>query len=407
MSLQYRRPIVITNSDAAEYTDYPVLVSLDYPTDYVGKVDANMYGLRFTDSGGNPIPHWIVPESRALSTTRIFVKVPTVTASADTTIYMYYGDTGLSSIETGTGVWKYYEPFVGTDEALLTDSGWVAWYDQGTGDWRFDTSLGFDSAYINFQGAAGPLYNIVYNLAAPSFRRSDGIQIISCGNHGTPVDWYDDFWSTVGIVNAGLTAQLSGGFCATGHVDGVNAKQEFGLNGSTIARTTGNYDWTKDVFYVNRMCIDSTNAWLYYYFKTDAATNLTSAEAAPASGDWCKPILLKGQTWATATRSSFKYMAYGQWKAGVSAGAVGAEENLGPFITSISPAYGTPGTTVTGLDIVGENFVTGDTIEIQKTGELDVAFSNVIVNSGTSITADLVLPPGTPVGWWDLAIVSP
>lgn len=65
-----------------------------------------------------------------------------------------------------------------------------------------------------------------------------------------------------------------------------------------------------------------------------------------------------------------------------------------PTLTAIAPASGAQGNT-TGVTLTGTNFIAGATVAISGA---DVAVNNVVVNSGTSISAQFVIAGGASTG---------
>ena len=90
----YRVPLTIANSTATALTDYQVQVNLNASGPWsTAATDGS--DLRFTDAGGiKEIPYWIESWTYGVSA-KIWIKVPSVAATGNTTIYMYYGATSM------------------------------------------------------------------------------------------------------------------------------------------------------------------------------------------------------------------------------------------------------------------------------------------------------------------------
>ncbi|MCL4392956.1 DUF2341 domain-containing protein [Patescibacteria group bacterium] len=87
----YSQAITINSTNTSTLTNYQVEVTLNTSALITaGQMEADCADLRFTDSSGNLLPYWIESGCNT-TTTQIWVKVPTITASANTTIYLYYG----------------------------------------------------------------------------------------------------------------------------------------------------------------------------------------------------------------------------------------------------------------------------------------------------------------------------
>jgi hypothetical protein len=100
-----RRPVNITNSGSA-LSNYQVKVSLSYDP----AMRADFGDIRFTDSSGvNLVSYWV--QSYVASTSAIFwVKVPSVPSGAGT-IYVYYGNPGVSSASDGWNTFDFFDDF--------------------------------------------------------------------------------------------------------------------------------------------------------------------------------------------------------------------------------------------------------------------------------------------------------
>ncbi|MBN2094983.1 MAG: DUF2341 domain-containing protein [Candidatus Aenigmarchaeota archaeon] len=101
-----RRTIIINNSESSEdLANYPVLLQVPY--DFFMRQD---YGdLRFTDLGESPLNYWI--ESYNVSSAVVWVKIPSIPAGGETSIYMYYGNSTLTNIGNGNLVFPFFEDF--------------------------------------------------------------------------------------------------------------------------------------------------------------------------------------------------------------------------------------------------------------------------------------------------------
>jgi len=105
---QYRRAITIAPANLGSHcgTDisgFPVLVEIDNAiylrsADNGGKVgNSSGYDIAFTDAAGTPLNHEVEIYKPDTGTLVAWVKVPALSVSAGTVIYMYYGDTAVSA----------------------------------------------------------------------------------------------------------------------------------------------------------------------------------------------------------------------------------------------------------------------------------------------------------------------
>jgi hypothetical protein len=96
---------------SADFTDFPVLISLtDDSLKNTGCgviTDSNGYDIIFTDSAGTTqLDHEIEKYDGAAGELVAWVRVPTLSVSADTVIYVYYGNSNISSSqEDPSGLW--------------------------------------------------------------------------------------------------------------------------------------------------------------------------------------------------------------------------------------------------------------------------------------------------------------
>lgn len=95
-----RKKLTINNNSGAALTDYQVLVTVTYSN----KMQANFNDIRFMDASGNMLPYWIESKTDS-STATVWIKcnLPNYGTSptGDNTIYMYYGNSNLTSGSNG------------------------------------------------------------------------------------------------------------------------------------------------------------------------------------------------------------------------------------------------------------------------------------------------------------------
>jgi hypothetical protein len=78
-----------------------------------------------------------------------------------------------------------------------------------------------------------------------------------------------------------------------------------------------------------------------------------------------------------------------------------------PSIRKILPDSGTAGTSVAVTDLAGQNFATGATVKLSKSGNPDIVATNVKVSGGTDITCSLPIPVTSTPGAWDVIVTNP
>lgn len=105
----HRKKITISNTNVgSDLTNFPTLVKISSDADLALAL-ATGYDIRFTDSGGSTLlkyerESW-TGGGGASVTANFWVKVPTVSSSASTELYVYYGKSDASDGQDATNVW--------------------------------------------------------------------------------------------------------------------------------------------------------------------------------------------------------------------------------------------------------------------------------------------------------------
>jgi hypothetical protein len=119
---KYRKTITINNtSNSNNLTDYQVLVTLDTQSLIsAGKMRSDGGDIRFAD-GVTLLNYWIESGINTTST-KIWVKVPSIPASSSKTIYVYYGNSSATSQSNGATTFDFFDDF---NDEVYTDK-WTA-----------------------------------------------------------------------------------------------------------------------------------------------------------------------------------------------------------------------------------------------------------------------------------------
>ncbi|MBU5678907.1 MAG: DUF2341 domain-containing protein [Candidatus Aenigmarchaeota archaeon] len=151
-SFSYRRPITITNT-AGALTDYQVLVTLDTASLISqGKMRSDCGDIRFTDSdGATKLSYWIESGCNSANT-RIWIKIPSIPRTSTKLIYMYYGNSSVTSESNGAAVFDFFDDF----NTLDTSS---RWYPVAGSNYQVSNGI----LRIN-QGAIGLISALPFNL---------------------------------------------------------------------------------------------------------------------------------------------------------------------------------------------------------------------------------------------------
>ena len=108
-------------------TNCPILINLSSDTDLASDALDTGNDIAFFDDGDNQLDHEIELFNGTTGKLVTWVRIPSLSSSADTSIKMYYGDADIgSSAENPTGVWDanylFVHHFVGASAAAIVDS---------------------------------------------------------------------------------------------------------------------------------------------------------------------------------------------------------------------------------------------------------------------------------------------
>jgi hypothetical protein len=105
----YRKQITIDHtkvSGGADLTDFPFLVNLNSDADLAAYAQANGNDILFAGAdGATKLSHEIETYTSATGALVAWVRVPIVSSSVDTVVYLYYGNAGASNQQNPTAVW--------------------------------------------------------------------------------------------------------------------------------------------------------------------------------------------------------------------------------------------------------------------------------------------------------------
>lgn len=103
---QNRKTITLNGGQiTGNLTNFPVLISLT-DTDISASAQASGNDILFTDSDGTTkLNHEIERYVTGSGLVLAWVRIPTLSAGSDKTLYIYYGNAGAANQQNGTGVW--------------------------------------------------------------------------------------------------------------------------------------------------------------------------------------------------------------------------------------------------------------------------------------------------------------
>ncbi len=140
---EYRKSITIDNtkvSGSGSHTDFPVLVSIT-DTDLRDYAQADGDDILFTTSSDTKLDHEIESYNSSTGVLIAWVKIPTLSTSADTVIYLYFGNDLSNNQQNAAGVWSNYEMVQHFEETTA-----------GSTDIQDSTSNGHDSNAVKIDG---------------------------------------------------------------------------------------------------------------------------------------------------------------------------------------------------------------------------------------------------------------
>ena len=89
----YKKQIAVTETSGTTLTDYSVLLHITYSSN----MNSDFSDLRFTNSAEDTELGYLIENYTASTDAYVWVKIPTLTASSVTNIYMYYGNSGVTT----------------------------------------------------------------------------------------------------------------------------------------------------------------------------------------------------------------------------------------------------------------------------------------------------------------------
>ncbi|MCH7474805.1 MAG: DUF2341 domain-containing protein, partial [Gemmatimonadetes bacterium] len=104
----YRKPLSVGAGNVpSNLTNFPVLVSIPLDTELAASAQPDFDDILFTAADGTTkLSHEIEKYNATTGELVAWVKVPTVSSTADTILYMYYGNAGAANQRDPTGVWS-------------------------------------------------------------------------------------------------------------------------------------------------------------------------------------------------------------------------------------------------------------------------------------------------------------
>jgi hypothetical protein len=219
-SFGYRKAITIDHTKVSgDLVNFPVLVNLPTDASLASHAQADSDDILFTTSAtawnsgttNDKLPHEIEKYTTATGNLQAWVKIPNLSSVTDTVIYMYYGNSGVTSQQNKTAVWDSNTKMVqhmsqdpsGTAPQMLdstqygnngTSAGTMTSGDLVTG--QIDGATDFDGANDTIDMGNGSSLNITNALTIdfwikPSAEPNDWTRVLTKFTDSAPTQgWW-------------------------------------------------------------------------------------------------------------------------------------------------------------------------------------------------------------------------
>ncbi len=134
---KYRRVVTISNATAVALTDFQVRVELNSSNFDFTHLQPDCSDIRFTDTSGNLLSYWIETCDVSGRLVVAWVKVPSIPASGDVNIYLYYGISGVFSFSDPYATFDFFDDIETWDGWVQNGSGVISQSSEEAYDGRF------------------------------------------------------------------------------------------------------------------------------------------------------------------------------------------------------------------------------------------------------------------------------
>jgi uncharacterized protein (TIGR03437 family) len=418
----YVRPITISHLQVpnTNQTDFPVLISGTYSylatTPHGGNVaNANGYDIVFTsDAAGNNPLNWEVESYNPTNgTVVIWVQIPTLSYTTDTVIYMWYGNSSISTFQskgspwdsTFGGVWHLANgtTLSAKDSTTNGNNGTLSSSPPTATTGMIDGAASFNGStnYITVPGSASL-------RPANAFTFSEWVYVPST----SPVDTFMDLGlSDVGGVFNGMFIFYFGPgnsfeapfYTSSGFVN-LQTSTALPTNAWSLIHVT--YNGTYAITYINGVRanwpLSATGTVLFNGGELDLGTYSVyeGTPSAPFTGSQDEvrvANVARSADWIT-TEYNNQSNPSGFYSVGSASGSGGGGggSGSGPAINGLSPSSGQVGTTVT---ITGTNFGSSQgTVTFTSTIAPPTDTVPAVITSWSTSQIVVQVPDGTTTG---------
>ena len=211
-SWSHRTELTVTEGSATALTDYSVQLSLDTAAMVsAGTLNSDGSDLRFVDSSGTLLGHWVESGMNTSSTT-IWVRVPSVPASGNATVYAYHGNGSASSVSDKSDAMLWWDDFSGGLSGYtsrgLNGNGNEVW--STSGGWAYNTNNIYSRASLLVSSISLSDDWLVETRAKTN--DNDGIGVVGQVNSGGTQFYTGQSWHSTSS-RSGVCRNVSEGNC--------------------------------------------------------------------------------------------------------------------------------------------------------------------------------------------------
>lgn len=282
----YRDRLTITNDGGGDLTNYQVPINLTSTSvDFWSHIESSGDSIRFTDSDGTTLlNHYVESFNYSAQTSSLWVKIPSLLARSTTTIYLYYGNSGASSVSDSNSVFERSEEFTTSIDAnKWATVGAQSVYSVSSSQLLADANAGHDNVwdgmYMKTAYSVTSTQGLVFETDLNTFNVANRDQNIIIGLKNTSTESVATFYGNMPysfyLGGGNLVSSCSNGLtsCVTSNI-GLQTNTDYKLR--IIVYPAGGADYfIKGGLYLNWTFINRTS----YTYTGQMVMALTKQEA--------------------------------------------------------------------------------------------------------------------------------
>jgi len=259
-----RKSVTIINSGSAQ-TDYQINLTVPYDSDMQSDFD----DLRFANSDGDLLDYWLQSKTDGVQAT-VWVEADNVAGSGNTTIYMYYSNTSVSSGSNGEATFLLFDDF---DDGVINPIKWTEVDQVPPGEiYESGGKLIFER-YSNDNWDKTVYGNTTYARSDLSFEMDYQWTSNNSSYDALMMGWHDNTTGT-------SYTNLIYGYYNAGDGGGSTVAMRVYEDGSSRSGVSGN--WTQNTDYDVRIRMRQSGG-AYYEYSSDSGQNWNTAYATTYS----------------------------------------------------------------------------------------------------------------------------